>query len=123
MTIVRGRIVIETGILVNRPSLLGAAMDKRALCQSVGIVLRAARVKAGISQETLAERAGVDRTFVGRIENGRQSPTLDTLAKIAEALGVRPSAVLRWAEDWLSAHDISDGEGQRSEGDSDGHPD
>ncbi|MCL6596983.1 MAG: helix-turn-helix domain-containing protein [Firmicutes bacterium] len=73
-------------------------MDRDSLSQSVGIVLREARVKAGLSQEALADRAGVDRTFVGRIENGKQSPTLDTLARMAQALGLRPSEVLRQAE-------------------------
>jgi transcriptional regulator with XRE-family HTH domain len=95
-------------------------MDRESLSRSVGIVLREARVKAGLSQEALADRAGVDRTFVGRIENGKQSPTLDTLARMAQALGLRLSEVLRQAE---SRSTMGSSNHRRSEVDSNGDSD
>ncbi|OYV40621.1 MAG: transcriptional regulator [Rhodospirillales bacterium 20-64-7] len=50
--------------------------------------LRRHRVAAGVSQETLATDAGVDRTFVGRIERGLENPTVGILDRLAEALGI-----------------------------------
>lgn len=47
------------------------------------------RKKKGITQEQLAERAGLNRTHLYRLETGRQSMTLRTLKIIADALDVR----------------------------------
>lgn len=47
------------------------------------------RKKKGITQEQLAERAGLNRTHLYRLETGRQSMTLRTLKIIADALEVR----------------------------------
>ena len=55
---------------------------------SVGSRLRALRVERGLSQERLAELAGVDRKLVYRTELGQTSPRLDAVALIAEALQV-----------------------------------
>ena len=41
-----------------------------------------------LTQEQLAERAGLSYKFVGEIERGRGNPTLTTMSKLAEALGV-----------------------------------
>ncbi|MSU58362.1 MAG: XRE family transcriptional regulator [Pedosphaera sp.] len=63
----------------------------------VGNVLRAKREKLGISQEDLAERAGVDRSYVSILERGLKSPTLETLERICVALGTLPERVLEEA--------------------------
>ena len=55
----------------------------------VGAVIRKLRKKKGLTQEIFAEKAGLDRTHVYRIESGRQSVTLRTLKIIADTLGVR----------------------------------
>ena len=52
------------------------------------------RRRAGLSQEELAFRAGVTRNYVGGLERGEKSPTLRTLDKLAEALGVSPLDLL-----------------------------
>jgi DNA-binding XRE family transcriptional regulator len=44
------------------------------------------RVKAKLSQEALAEYAGVDRKTINRIENGHFSPSLDTMARLSVVL-------------------------------------
>ena len=49
--------------------------------------LRLARVERGLSQEELAEKAGVTRQTIGLIENGKYNPTLSLCIKIARALG------------------------------------
>lgn len=43
---------------------------------------------AGLSQEQLAERAGLQRTHISRIEAGKYAVTLETIQAIAEALGM-----------------------------------
>lgn len=50
-----------------------------------------------MSQEEVAERAGVDRTYVSILERGLKSPTLETLEKICEALGTLPERVIEAA--------------------------
>jgi transcriptional regulator with XRE-family HTH domain len=45
----------------------------------------------GLSQEQLAERAGLHRTYVSSLERGQRNVGLDNIHAIAEALGVRPS--------------------------------
>lgn len=46
------------------------------------------RVSQGISQEELAFRCGVHRTYIGALERGEKSPTLNTVEKIANGLNV-----------------------------------
>lgn len=50
--------------------------------------LRRLRVRRGLSQEALAVDAGVDRSYVGRIERGVENPTVETLDRLAAALEV-----------------------------------
>ncbi|KOG21824.1 helix-turn-helix domain-containing protein [Streptomyces viridochromogenes] len=56
--------------------------------RAIGERIRAARLHANLSQEKLAELAGMDRQTINRIEQGHASPTLDTLIRIAVALDV-----------------------------------
>lgn len=53
--------------------------------------LKEIRTRAGMTQTELAERAGVTQSTVSKIEVGRGDGDADTLARIAEALGVRPA--------------------------------
>jgi transcriptional regulator with XRE-family HTH domain len=60
--------------------------------------LRTTRESAGITQEELAKRTGIQQSHLSRLEQGEHSPTQKTLMKIANALGVEisvfdPSAV------------------------------
>lgn len=47
------------------------------------------RKRLGISQEELAFRCGVHRTYIGAIERGEKSPTLNTIEKLAKGLGIQ----------------------------------
>jgi transcriptional regulator with XRE-family HTH domain len=58
-----------------------------------GAVLRRARERAGMTQEQLAFKADLDRTYISRLEHDRMSPTLDTLLQLGDALDV-PAATL-----------------------------
>lgn len=60
----------------------------------LGDALRQRRLAAGMSQEQLAEKAGIDRTYVSILERGLQSPTVDTLIRVCRAMGARASEVL-----------------------------
>ena len=63
-----------------------------------GVVLRKARAKAGMTQERLAFEADLDRTYISRLENNRMSPTLDTLLRIGDALGIPASTLVSQVE-------------------------
>lgn len=59
-----------------------------------GSHLRDLRQAQGITQEALAERAGLHPTYIGGIERGERNLGLSNLLKLAAALGVRPSVLL-----------------------------
>ncbi len=56
--------------------------------------MRRYRIAAGLSQEAVAVRMGVDRAHVSSMERGQQNVTLLTMWHAAEALGVRPADLL-----------------------------
>lgn len=66
-------------------------MDARIL---VGMNLRRYRNLAQISQEDLADLAGIDRTYVSGVERGIRNPTVTVLQSLAEALKIETSALL-----------------------------
>ena len=51
---------------------------------------------AGYSQEQFAFKCDVDRTYIGTIERGEKSPTLNTIDKIAKALGISKSELFNY---------------------------
>ena len=62
--------------------------------QEIGSRIRAARDCNGLSQSHVAEIAGVDRTYIGKIERGEVNFSVGILIAIADALDVRPSELL-----------------------------
>jgi len=56
--------------------------------------LQQLRAAKGWSQRDLAERAGISREYLARLETARQDPTLRTLEKLAKALHVKVSTLL-----------------------------
>ena len=71
---------------------------KPSQCQLVAIFaanVRRHRHALGLSQEELAERAGVHRTYVGMVERCEKNVTIYNIQRIAEALQVAPDMLLR----------------------------
>jgi transcriptional regulator with XRE-family HTH domain len=68
-----------------------SAMDVRKI---VGLNVRKARIDAGLSQEELAARMGVEQFYISGLEAGRRNATLVTLWRLAIALGVDATTLL-----------------------------
>ena len=64
----------------------------------LGQVLRDAREEAGMTQEALAAKAGMDRAYISEIERGKASPSVDRLFRICRAMDVRASTILARVE-------------------------
>ena len=64
------------------------------LCRRFGLNVKAARKRAGHSQETLADTAGVARSYMSDVETGARNPTLRVVERIAAALEVGPGRLL-----------------------------
>ena len=56
--------------------------------------LKKLRAERGMTQEALAEKAGISRSYIARLELGQQDPTLGTLEKLAKALKVAVANLL-----------------------------
>lgn len=65
---------------------------------ALGNAIRDVRKQQGVSQEKLALLAGVDRSYMGRVERGDNNVALLTLLKIGEALNVSLADIMREAE-------------------------
>ena len=61
---------------------------------SLGNVVRARRKAQKLSQEALADASGIDRSHMGKIERGERNVTFLNIARIATALGCKPSDLL-----------------------------
>ncbi len=65
------------------------------LVDTVTANLKARRLAKKLSQEDLAEKAGISVSYVSMLERGQRSPPLDTLESLAKALGVRAADLCR----------------------------
>ena len=72
------------------------------LTQAFATVLRDLRQDLGISQEQLALRASVDRTFVGKLETGRHQPSLAVVFSLALALGTSAGSLVSRVQETLA---------------------
>lgn len=62
---------------------------KKEVLIKFGQKVREERAKLGLSQEELASRAGVHRTYIGMIERAEKNITLENIQKIAKALKIK----------------------------------
>lgn len=70
-----------------------------AAAQTFGQHLRALRLKHGLTQQTLGDRAGVPFTHISSLERGLMMPNLVTLLRLARALDSRPSKLVAVFDD------------------------
>lgn len=63
----------------------------------LGAVMRAERRAQGLSQEALANKADIDRSYMGGIERGEHNIAIINFLKIANALGIKASVLLEKA--------------------------
>lgn len=66
----------------------------KTILEKFGEKVREKRLKQNLSQEELAARAGVHRTYIGMIERAEKNITLENIEKIAKALGMKPSNLI-----------------------------
>jgi transcriptional regulator with XRE-family HTH domain len=57
--------------------------------QGIGMRVKEYRERRRLTQEALAERAGISRTYLARLETGKHDPTANVLKKLAKALGIK----------------------------------
>jgi transcriptional regulator with XRE-family HTH domain len=73
------------------------AAKESAVNVALGEAMRSARHERGYNQEALARRSGLDRSYYGAIERGEFNITMDTVSKVAAALALSISDLLRQA--------------------------
>jgi transcriptional regulator with XRE-family HTH domain len=66
----------------------------KLILEKFGQRVRSERIKQGLSQEELAAKAGVHRTYIGMIERAEKNITLLNIEKIAKALNINISTLL-----------------------------
>lgn len=96
------------------------------LAMKRGELLREERERAGLTQEELAKKVGVDNSYISKMENEVASPTRDVAVKLADALGLRKKSRRRLAfllaakvaseEDMKGFALVEDGDGQAAVG-------
>jgi len=73
---------------------MGKPITHQHILRSFGKKLQKVRKSKGISQEELAARLSMHRTYIGMVERGERNPTIRTLYKVAKALKVESSELL-----------------------------
>jgi len=71
------------------------------LQMAFGRVISNLRREAGLSQEELAYRCNLHRTYISQLERGLKSPTLTTISALAHVLERPPHMLLKAAEDMI----------------------
>ena len=67
---------------------------KRIKTDAISVVLREIRNEKNMSQEDVAFRINVDRTYISYLESGKRYPSIEMLIALAQALGVQPGEML-----------------------------
>lgn len=75
-------------------SRISGQQDAKGHLKLLGGTVRARRKILGLSQESLAHAAGIDRAHMGKIERGERNLTFLNLVRIADALQAKPSDIL-----------------------------
>ena len=87
-------IIIDSGKIIEVKSMPEYSKQDLKILKKFGAPVRARRDELDISQEELAERAGLHRTYIGGVEQGRRNLSLLNIIKITKALKVRPGEMM-----------------------------
>ena len=68
--------------------------DTDGRLRKLGAAIRAARLERGLSQEALADAAGIDRSHCGKIERGERNVSVLNVARVATALNVTVASLM-----------------------------
>ncbi|WP_098749496.1 helix-turn-helix transcriptional regulator [Paenibacillus sp. EZ-K15] len=68
------------------------------LLKMIGERIKQLRKKQGMTQEELAEKAGINASYIGTVERGERNISIETLEKIIEGLGVSSAAMFQFHE-------------------------
>jgi transcriptional regulator with XRE-family HTH domain len=79
--------------------LKGLEMPKDKLAGTFGKVLKKIRNSKGVSQEKLAEKSHLDRTYISLLERGLRQPSLDTIFRLSSSLDIKPSELVKLTEE------------------------
>lgn len=73
-------------------------MPRRPARRVFAANLRKHRIALGLSQEALADKAGLHRTYIGSVERGERNISIDNIEKLAAALDTTPAVLLAGTE-------------------------
>jgi DNA-binding XRE family transcriptional regulator len=76
------------------PGVWYVSLTRREVREAFGAVLKIARGTTDVTQEQLAERAGIDVSYASMLERGKRSPNLYVLIKVGLALDVAPELLI-----------------------------
>ncbi len=74
----------------------------------IGQRIREARRKAGLSQEALADKISVNRSYLSLVENGKSSPTFEFVEKIAQGIDLRVEDIILGEQGRYLVYDAED---------------
>jgi len=69
--------------------------------EAFGQVLQELRARKGLTQEALAHEAGTERSHISALERAEKGPSLGTILRLAQALGVSAGEIVSMVEDRL----------------------
>jgi putative transcriptional regulator len=68
---------------------------KQSISTQIGNKVKVARLSLELSQQELADLAGIDRKTINRLENSHFSPSVDTLYRVCTVFGIHPTQLLQ----------------------------
>lgn len=72
----------------------------KSLEEKIGFVLYDLRIRKELSQEELANRSEVDRSYISEIERGLKTPSVAIVFRLCTALNIKPWEFIKMVEEW-----------------------